>query len=70
MDDDTLLTTDQVAERMKVQPSRLRKARVSGIGSPPFIKIGHLVRYPLGDFRRWLEYQQRSVSTSEQRPAQ
>ena len=34
----------QAAEFMRLSPGTLRKARMSGSG-PPFLKIGHRVRY-------------------------
>ena len=59
----TLLTTVEVAERLRVSTSFLAKARVAGQG-PRFIKIGRACRYRLSD----LEAYERScarTSTSE-----
>lgn len=63
-DDDTLLTTEQLAAVRNVPPSRIHKERLSGSGCP-FIKDGHLVRYRLGDYRAWIASKQRFSSTSE-----
>jgi hypothetical protein len=63
-DDDTLLTTPQLAAVRNVPESRIEKERLKGDG-PPFIKDGHLVRYRVGDYRAWLAAKQRFQSTSE-----
>lgn len=63
-DDDTLLTTGQLAELRNVPESRIEKERLKGEG-PPFIKDGHLVRYRLGDYRSWVAGMRRFSSTSE-----
>ncbi|MDQ8757489.1 DNA-binding protein [Sphingosinicella sp. LHD-64] len=64
-DNDDLITTEQLAAELSVPPSRLHKARVSGIDSPPFIKLGRLVRYRRGDIRNWIASKPRANSTSE-----
>ena len=64
IDDDTLLTTEQLAAVRNVPSSRLEKERLKGEGSP-YIKDGHLVRYRLGDYRAWLAGKKRFQSTSE-----
>lgn len=64
MSDEELLTTDELAAETKTPPSRWNKARLTGDG-PPFLKIGHLVRYRRGDVRAWLNSQPRVSSTSE-----
>ena len=63
--DDELLTTEQLANEWNVPASRLRKGRVSGDDLPPFLKLGHLVRYRRGDVRIWLGQKNRFHSTSE-----
>lgn len=64
MEDDTLLTTAQLAELRNVQKSRLDKERLHGDG-PPFIKDGALVRYRIGDYRAWLASRPRFTSTAQ-----
>jgi predicted DNA-binding transcriptional regulator AlpA len=63
-DDDTLLTTGQLAAVRGIGQARIRKERLKGDG-PPFIRDGRLVRYRLGDYRAWLASKQRFQSTSE-----
>lgn len=63
-DDDTLLTTEQLATLRNVPRNRIEKERLRGDG-PPFLKDGRLVRYRLGDYRAWLSTKQRFQSTSE-----
>ncbi len=63
-DDDTLLTTEQLAAVRSVPASRIEKERLKGDG-PPFIKDGHLVRYSLGDYRKWVANLPRFTSTSQ-----
>jgi hypothetical protein len=52
MKPDTLLTTAEVAERLRVSTSFLAKARVAGQG-PRFIKIGRSCRYRLSDLETY-----------------
>lgn len=59
----TLLTTAEVAQRLRVSTSFLAKARVTGLG-PRFIKVGRSCRYRMAD----LEIYERScarTSTSQ-----
>lgn len=58
-----ILTQEELAERMRVSPSTLAKARVTGDG-PPFLKIGRSVRYEVAAVDQWLEARRRT-STSE-----
>jgi len=62
--DDELLTDLHLALETHTPQSRWQKARLTGDG-PPFIKIGHLVRYRRRDVRDWLESQPRVTSTSQ-----
>ena len=52
MNPDTLLTTPEVAERLRVSTSFLAKARVSGLG-PRFIKVGRACRYRSSDIEAY-----------------
>lgn len=63
-DDDELITDVILGTETKTPPSRWAKARLTGDG-PPYLKIGHLVRYRRGDVRAWLESHRRLHSTSE-----
>jgi len=62
--EDELLTTEDLAAMTKTPPSRWHKARLTG-ESPPFVKLGHLVRYRKSDVLAWLAAQPRVSSTSE-----
>lgn len=53
IDNDELLTTEDLAAMTKTPLSRWNKARLTGDG-PPFIKLGHLVRYRKSDVLAWL----------------
>jgi len=52
MKPDTLLTTAEVAERLRVSTSFLAKARVAGQG-PRFIKVGRSCRYRRSDLETY-----------------
>ena len=60
---DTLLTTAEVAERLRVSQSFLAKARVTGVG-PRFIKVGRSCRYRISDLESY-ERSRARTSTSE-----
>ena len=45
MDHHELMTTDEVAEYFRVNPSTVRRWRLDGVG-PRFVKIGSVYRYP------------------------
>ena len=60
---ETLLTTGEVAARLRVSVSFLAKARVTGLG-PRFIKIGRVCRYRLSDLESY-ERSRARTSTSE-----
>lgn len=57
LDDDHLLTTEEVADWLKVKPNTLAKARYDGMSSfPDHKKIGgRSIRYRVGDVRTWLK---------------
>ena len=59
-----LLTPKEAAERFKVSPSWLAKARMRGDG-PPYIQIGRSIRYAEAALVQWLKARQR-LSTSQQ----
>jgi predicted DNA-binding transcriptional regulator AlpA len=61
--DDELMTTEDLGVMTKSPPSRWNKARLTGDG-PPFLKLGHLVRYRKSDVLAWLAAQPRVNSTS------
>ena len=59
----TLLTTPEVAQRLRVSTSFLAKARVTGLG-PRFIKVGRACRYRVSDLEVYERSRARG-STSE-----
>lgn len=63
-DDDTLLTTPELAGIRRCSTSKIEKERLTGDG-PPFIRDGVSVRYRLGDYRAWVAAKRRVQSTSE-----
>ena len=58
-----LLTATEVAEALGLTIRTLEDWRYKGEG-PPFLKIGHRVRYDAADLERWLAAQRRR-STSD-----
>lgn len=51
-----LLTTEQVAEKIKVSVRYLVQLRIKKkSGGPKFLKFGHLVRYDANEIERWLQ---------------
>lgn len=48
-----LLTTEEVAARLKVSPKTLSKWRTRGTG-PPYFKVGRCVRYQWEAVQAWL----------------
>ena len=59
---EALLTTAEVAERLRVSTSFLAKARVTGLG-PTFIKLGRACRYRPTDVENY-ERSRARISTS------
>jgi predicted DNA-binding transcriptional regulator AlpA len=50
-----LLTSEQVAKILNIQPATLEKARSTGLGDfPPYVKFGRSVRYIEHDVHMWL----------------
>ncbi len=48
-----MLTTREVARRLKLHPTTVARWRISG-GGPVYFKIGPSYRYPESDLERWL----------------
>ena len=48
-----LLTTEEVAERFRVNPSTVRRWRLDGVG-PRHVRIGSVYRYPLALLDEWI----------------
>jgi predicted DNA-binding transcriptional regulator AlpA len=62
-EEDVLLTTKQVANRINSSTSFLEKGRVQGYG-PAFIKICGAVRYRVSDVEEWLSRNTRQPGSS------
>ena len=58
-----LLTAKDAANFLHLSPSWLAKARMRGDG-PPYLKLGHSVRYGEGALLQWMKLHLR-MSTSE-----
>jgi predicted DNA-binding transcriptional regulator AlpA len=58
-----LLTARDAADRLRLSPSWLAKARMRGDG-PPFLKLGRSVRYGESALAKWTRARTRN-STSE-----
>ena len=52
--EESLLTTAEVAELLRLSPGRLRNLRSEG-RAPRGVKIGRSVRFKLRDVRVWLD---------------
>lgn len=50
---DAKLTTTQAAAYLTLRPATLEVFRCTGRHAIPYLKIGRLVRYSLGDLRAW-----------------
>ena len=48
-----LLTTEEVAEHFRVNPSTVRRWRLDGVG-PCYVKVGSVYRYPQAALADWL----------------
>lgn len=51
-----LLTTEEVADHFRVNPSTVRRWRLDGVG-PRYIKVGSVYRYPEAALAEWLTAQ-------------
>ncbi|WP_374266718.1 helix-turn-helix transcriptional regulator [Zoogloea sp.] len=57
-----LLTTDELATWLGIRRCTLEKARSTRLGDfPPFLRIGHAIRYRRSDIEVWLR--QRTFNT-------
>jgi excisionase family DNA binding protein len=50
-----LLTTEQVAEKLKVSTRFLKSLRIQKRNGPKFVMVGNRVRYDSNEIERWLE---------------
>ena len=48
-----LLTTEEVAQRLRVNPCTVRRWRLDEVG-PRFLHVGSVYRYPLGELEAWI----------------
>jgi excisionase family DNA binding protein len=48
-----LLTTGEVATRLRVNPSTVRRWRLDDVG-PRYLRVGGIYRYPAGDLEEWI----------------
>jgi excisionase family DNA binding protein len=48
-----LLTTAEVAKRMRVGPGTVRRWRLDDVG-PRFMQVGGIYRYPLDELELWM----------------
>lgn len=55
-----LLTTEEVATRLRVNPCTVRRWRLDDVG-PRFLKVGNIYRYPTEELNAWIA---ESVRTS------
>ncbi len=48
-----LMTTDEVARRLRVNPCTVRRWRLDDVG-PRYLRVGSIYRYPAGDLEEWI----------------
>jgi excisionase family DNA binding protein len=48
-----LLTTEELAKRMRVNPSTVRRWRQDDVG-PPYLRVGTVYRYPISAVEAWI----------------
>jgi hypothetical protein len=63
----TLLTTDQAAERCNLSPRTLEKYRVEG-GGPVFIRLKGSIRYQLEDLDAWVAANRHRTTSDDHDP--
>lgn len=59
-----LLTTPEAAVALRVSTVTIKRLRSSG-RDPAYVRLGRLIRYPIGDLRRWINAN-RVISTEAQ----
>lgn len=50
---DQLLTTEELATRLRVNPSTIRRWRLDDVG-PPYLRVGTVYRYPVSALETWI----------------
>jgi len=50
---DQLLTTEELATRLRVNPSTIRRWRLDDVG-PPYFRVGTVYRYPVSALETWM----------------
>ena len=50
---DQLLTTQELATRLRVNPSTIRRWRLDDVG-PPYLRVGTVYRYPVSALETWM----------------
>ena len=48
-----LLTTEEVAQLLRVHPATVRRWRLDGVG-PQYLRVGSVYRYPVRQLERWI----------------
>jgi excisionase family DNA binding protein len=48
-----LLTTEELAARLRVNPSTIRRWRLDDVG-PPYLRVGTVYRYPISAVEAWI----------------
>jgi excisionase family DNA binding protein len=48
-----LLTTEELAKRMRVNPSTVRRWRLDDVG-PRYLRVGTVYRYPISAVEAWI----------------
>ena len=48
-----LLTTEELATRLRVNPSTIRRWRLDDVG-PPYLRVGTVYRYPVSALETWI----------------
>lgn len=50
---DQLLTTEELAKRLRVNPSTVRRWRLDDVG-PGYVRVGSVYRYPVSAVEAWI----------------